>query len=111
MQSICGVLDPIVSSSVSEEEKGTKCEAACVWHLANDPHWFQLFSRVGTIEQALGWDDCPVHNMQDQGIDLVAQEASTMEWWATQCKCYDDEKALPKGVCDSFFARLPDGME
>lgn len=105
MQSVYDVLDPIVNSSVSEREKGAKYEAACVWYLANDPYWSQLFSRVGTLEQALKWGDCPIHDTQDQGIDLVAQEASTMEWWAIQCKCYDDGKPLPKGVCDSFFAR------
>lgn len=105
MQSVYDILDPIVNSSVSEREKGAKYEAACVWYLANDPYWSQLFSRVGTLEQALAWEDCPIHDTQDQGIDLVAQEAATMEWWAIQCKCYDDEKTLPKGVCDSFFAR------
>ena len=105
MQSVYDILDPIVNSSLSEREKGAKYEAACVWYLANDPYWSQLFSRVGTLEQALAWEDCLIHDTQDQGIDLVAQEAATMEWWAIQCKCYDDEKTLPKGVCDSFFAR------
>ena len=105
MQSVYDILDPIVNSSVSEREKGAKYEAACVWYLANDPYWSQRFNRVGTLEQALSWDDCPIHDTQDRGIDLVAQDASTMEWWAIQCKCYDDEKPLPKGVCDSFFAR------
>lgn len=105
MQSVYDALDPIVNSSVSEKEKGTKYEAACVWFLDNDPYWSQRLSRVGTLEEALEWEDCPIHDTQDTGIDLVAQDAGTEEWWAIQCKCYDDEKPLPKGVCDSFYAR------
>lgn len=105
MQSVYDALDPIVNSSVSEKEKGTKYEAACVWFLDNDPYWSQRLSRVGTLEEALEWEDCPIHDTQDTGIDLVAQDAGTEEWWAIQCKCYDDEKPLPKGVCNSFYAR------
>lgn len=105
MQTIYDALDPIVNASISEKEKGTKYEAACVWYLRNDPYYAQFFSRVGMLEQALDWDDCPVHDTQDTGIDLVAQEAQTGIWWAIQCKCYDAEKDLTKRVCDSFFAR------
>lgn len=105
MNTVYDALDPIVSASISEKEKGTKYEAACVWFLGNDPYWASRFSRVGTIEQALSWEGCPVHDTQDTGIDLVAQEAETGDWWAIQCKCHDSEKQLPKGVCDSFFAR------
>lgn len=105
MQSVFDALDPIVNSSVSEREKGAKYEAACVWFLRNDPYWSQKFDKVGTIEQALKWQDCPIHDTQDTGIDLVALDGANGEWWAIQCKCYDGEKALPKGICDSFFAR------
>ena len=104
MKTVYDALDPIVNASISEREKGAKYEAACVWYLANDPYWASLFTRVGTLEQALAWEGCPVHDTQDTGIDLVAQEADGA-WWAIQCKCYDSEKQLPKGVCDSFFAR------
>lgn len=105
MQSVFDALDPIVNSSVSEREKGAKYEAACVWFLRNDPYWSQKFDKVGTIEQALKWQDCPIHDTQDTGIDLVALDGANDEWWAIQCKCYDGEKTLPKGICDSFFAR------
>lgn len=72
MQSVYDALDPIVNSSISEKEKGTKYEAACVWFLDNDPYWSQRLSRVETLEQALGWGDCPIHDTQDTGIDLGA---------------------------------------
>ena len=105
MKTVYDALDPIVSASISEKEKGAKYEAACVWYLANDPFWASYFERVGTLEQALAWDGCPVHDTQDTGIDLVAQSREDGSWWAIQCKCHDSEKQLPKGVCDSFFAR------
>ena len=104
MKTVYDALDPIVNASISEREKGAKYEAACVWYLANDPYWASFLRRVGTLEQALTWGDCPVHDTQDTGIDLVAQDTGG-SWWAIQCKCHDSEKQLPKGVCDSFFAR------
>ncbi|OUO64334.1 hypothetical protein B5F70_05515 [Collinsella sp. An268] len=60
---------------------------------------------MGTLEQALAWDGCPIHDTQDTGIDLVAKSREDGSWWAIQCKCHDSDKQLPKGVCDSFFAR------
>lgn len=105
MRTVYDALDPIVNASISEREKGTKYEAACVWYLANDPFWASYFERVGTLEQALAWGGCPIHDTQDTGIDLVARSREDGSWWAIQCKCHDSEKQLPKGVCDSFFAR------
>lgn len=105
MRTVYDALDPIVSASISEKEKGIKYEAACVWYLANDPYWASYFECVGTLEQALAWDGCPIHDTQDTGIDLVAKSREDGSWWAIQCKCHDSDKQLPKGICDSFFAR------
>lgn len=105
MRTVYDALDPIVNASISEKEKGAKYEVACVWYLTNDPFWASYFKRVGTLEQALAWDACPIHDTQDTGIDLVAQSREDGSWWAIQCKCHESEKQLPKGVCDSFFAR------
>ena len=104
MKTVYDALDPIVNGSATSKEKGDKFEAACVFFLKSDPFWSKFLSRVGTLEQALGWDDCPVHDVKDIGIDLMAQLAASGEWMAIQCKCYDTGKPLPKGVCDSFFA-------
>lgn len=110
MKSVYDALDPIVNGSITEKEKGAKYEAACVYFLKSDPFWSGFLSRVGTLEQAGGWDDCPIHDTKDIGIDLVAQERESGLWWAIQCKCYSSAKALPKAVCDSFFTRvLADG--
>lgn len=89
------------------KEQGTKYEALCAYFLKADPFWSSFYSRVGTLEQAASWSDSPVYGQkQDIGIDLLAQTAASGEWHAIQCKCYDSEKPLPKGVCDSFFAAL-----
>lgn len=104
MKSVYSALEPIVNGSLTQKEKGTKYEAACVYYLQNDPFYRAFFSRVGALEQALDWIGCPVRDTKDTGIDLVAQEAQSGLWWAIQCKCYDGDKPLPKGVCDSFFA-------
>lgn len=39
----------------------------------------------------------------DVGIDLVARERGTGDYWAIQCKFYDPDYALQKADIDSFF--------
>lgn len=100
-------LAPILTESQTVKEQGAKYEALCAYYLKADPFWSSFYSRVGTLEQAASWPDSPVYGQnQDIGIDLFAQTAASGEWHAIQCKCYDPEKPLPKGVCDSFFAAL-----
>ena len=57
MKTVYDALDPIVNGSATTKEKGDKYEAACVYYLKNDPFYALFFSRVGTIAQALEWDD------------------------------------------------------
>lgn len=100
-------LAPILSESQTTREQGAKYEALCAYFLKADPYWSKYYSRVGTLEQAAAWPDSPVFGQnQDIGFDLIAQTAASGEWHAIQCKCYDPDKPLPKGVCDSFFAAL-----
>lgn len=100
-------LAPILTESQTAKEQGTKYEALCAFFLKADPFWSNFYSRVGTLEQAATWPNSPVYGQnQDIGFDLLAQTAAGGKWHAIQCKCYDPEKPLPKGVCDSFFAAL-----
>ena len=39
MKSVYDALDPIVNGSITEIEKGTKYEAACIYFLKSDPYW------------------------------------------------------------------------
>lgn len=106
-KTIYEALAPILAESQTAKEQGAKYEALCAYYLKADPFWSSFYSRVGTLEQAASWPDSPVYGQnQDIGIDLFAQTAGSGEWHAIQCKCYDPEKSLPKGVCDSFFAAL-----
>ena len=100
-------LAPILTESQTTREQGAKYEALCVYFLKADPFWSKYYSRVGTLEQAAAWPDSPLFGQhQDIGFDLLAQTAANGEWHAIQCKCYDPDKPLPKGACDSFFAAL-----
>lgn len=100
-------LAPILTESQTTREQGAKYEALCAYFLKADPFWSKYYSRVGTLEQAAAWPDSPLFGQhQDIGFDLLAQTAASGEWHAIQCKCYDPEKPLPKGACDSFFAAL-----
>ena len=96
MKTVYDALDPIVNGSATTKEKGDKYEAACVYYLKNDPFYALFFSRVGTIAQALEWDDCPVHDTQDNGIDLMAQTAEAGEWWAIQCSAMTARRTFPR---------------
>nr|WP_293092444.1 restriction endonuclease [Okeania sp. SIO2F4] len=42
-------------------------------------------------------------NMPDTGIDLVAVERNTGDYWAIQCKCYSPDQTIEKSDIDSFF--------
>ncbi len=41
--------------------------------------------------------------MPDTGIDLVAVERNTGDYWAIQCKCYSPDQTIEKSDIDSFF--------
>lgn len=66
-----------------------------------DPLYASLFSEVWM------WNEWP-HKGQvgDVGIDLVAQDRATGEYFAIQCKFYLPEHTLSKADIDSFFTAL-----
>src|SRR4051812_19173409 len=70
-------------------------------YLRIDPLYVGLFSEVWL------WNEWPDKGaVGDVGIDLVAQEKATGEYWAIQCKFYLPEHTLSKGDLDSFFTAL-----
>jgi len=94
---IYDVLDTIRGSAQNTHEKGFKFELASLYFLKNDPVWRQKFSNVWM------WEDSPIRTRPDMGIDLVAKDADTDQYWAIQCKCYDDGYSIQKHNIDSFF--------
>ena len=82
---------------------------------AEKGRWFeQLFTRVALQDPAFEidgiwrWSEWPEREEltgldgRDIGIDLVARRTDS-EWVAIQCKCYDDDRILPKGEIDKFL--------
>lgn len=66
-----------------------------------DPVYAGLFSEVWM------WNEWPLKGqVGDVGIDLVAQQRATGEYFAIQCKFYLPEHILSKGDIDSFFTAL-----
>lgn len=49
------------------------------------------------------WGEWPDRWGTDVGIDIVARERGTGEYWAVQCKFYDPGYSLQKADIDSFF--------
>lgn len=44
-----------------------------------------------------------INNLYSSNLDLVAQTVEG-EFWAIQCKCYDEEVRIDKPAVDSFLA-------
>jgi predicted helicase len=83
--------------SRSEQEKGRQFERLIADVLLTDPQYADRLSNVWL------WDEWPDRWGPDVGIDLVAHERSTEDYWAIQCKFYDPDHTIQKADIDSFF--------
>lgn len=96
------VFDRIVSESVNKKDQGTAWERAVKFYLENDPLYEGKFDGVWM------WADAPTNpGKQDVGIDLVAHDAETGEYWAIQAKCYTGKTLAEKDV-STFFMQATD---
>jgi predicted helicase len=92
------ILEQFRQEATSTRDLGDKFENLILAYLRTDPQYAELFKRVWL------WMDFPLRGKKgDLGIDLVAQERATGEYWAIQCKCYQPDHVLDKGDIDSFF--------
>ncbi len=104
------VLGKYRADSLSEAEKGTKFEELMRTYLLNRPQYKGMFDKVWL------WRDFPFRkdfgSGHDLGIDLVALTFSG-EYWAVQCKCYQDDTYITKEAVDTFLStsgkRFSDG--
>lgn len=95
---IHAILDRFRLEANSNRDLGDKFEYLISAYLRTDPTYASLFKRVWF------WMDFPLRGKKgDLGIDLVAQEIATGDYWAIQCKCYHPDHVLDKGDIDSFF--------
>jgi predicted helicase/SOS-response transcriptional repressor LexA len=96
---IIDILQKVNKLPLSPRDKGTFFEKLIAKYLLTDPEYANKLEKVWRWEE---WDECPDRGM-DSGIDLVAREIDTGNYWAVQCKFYDQEYNLQKTNIDSFF--------
>ena len=86
--------------SFSERDKGDRFERLMQAFLQTVP-WYE-----GKFQHVWLWREFPYkENLggKDMGIDLVAQTVEG-DFWAIQCKCYDEKAKIDKPAVDSFLA-------
>ncbi len=97
MTDIHDLIDRIRQHATSKQDLGAAFERLIQFYLRTDPQYAERFSDVWR------WMEWPARWASDVGIDLVAREAVTGNYWAIQCKFFDDQYAIQKSDIDSFF--------
>lgn len=94
------ILDKYRKKSFSERDKGDRFERLMQAYLQTDPKYAPRFKKVWL------WGEFPFRKDfggQDTGIDLVALTFDG-DYWAIQCKCFQESAIIDKPAVDSFLA-------
>ncbi|MBQ7515555.1 MAG: DEAD/DEAH box helicase, partial [Schwartzia sp.] len=94
------VLEKYRKNSFSEKDKGTRFERLMKCFLLSYEVYRGKFARVWL------WNEFPCRKDfggKDIGIDLVAKTIEG-DYWAVQCKCYQETSVIDKPAVDSFLA-------
>lgn len=94
------VLEKYRKISFSEKDKGERFERLMKAYLLTDPKYAFKFKKVWL------WAEFPSKNDlggNDTGIDLVALTIEG-DYWAIQCKCYQETSVIDKPSVDSFLS-------
>jgi len=86
--------------SFSERDKGDRFERLMQAYLLTDPKYAYQLKKVWL------WNEFPAKldlGVIDSGIDLVAL-TDTGEYWAIQCKCFQENAVIDKPAVDSFLS-------
>lgn len=97
--SFSSVINKYRNISYSERDKGDRFERLIQAYLYTDPKYNNL-SKVWL------WSEFPYRKDfggHDIGIDLVAQTTEG-EFWAIQCKCYQEDARISKEDVDTFLS-------
>lgn len=86
--------------SFSERDKGDRFERLMQAYLQTDPKYAYRFKNIWLWDEFPGKYDLGVF---DTGIDLVAL-TNEGDYWAIQCKCYQETTIIDKPAVDSFLA-------
>lgn len=85
--------------SFSEKDKGERFERLMKAYLLTDPKYAYKFKKVWLWAEFPGRNDL---GGNDTGIDLVAL-TNEGDYWAIQCKCYQESSIIDKPTVDSFM--------
>lgn len=94
------ILDKYRKISFSERDKGDRFERLMQAYLLTDPKYSYQFKKVWLWNEFPGKKDL---GGSDTGIDLVAVTHDN-DYWAIQCKCYQDTATIDKPAVDSFLS-------
>lgn len=94
------VIDKYRNISFSEHDKGERFERLMKAYLLTDPKYAYKFKKVWLWNEFPGKQDLGVF---DTGIDLVAM-TNEGDYWAIQCKCYQESTVIDKPAVDSFLS-------
>lgn len=99
MSTFYEILEQIRKESKTQREKGTKFERLM-------RNYLKTSNRYATILQDVWlWKDFPYRRELggiDTGVDIVARTFDG-EYWAIQCKFYDENTVIDKGEVDTFI--------
>lgn len=94
------VLTKFRREAFSERDKGFRFEKLMKKYLLIEPQYKNILKTVWL------WSEFPYRkdfSGKDTGIDLVAQTVEG-DYWAIQCKCFDESARIDKAGVDSFLA-------
>ncbi|MCR9232971.1 MAG: DEAD/DEAH box helicase family protein [bacterium] len=94
------VIDKYRKIAFSEKDKGDRFERLMQAYLLSDPIYAPKFKNVWL------WNEFPARKDfggKDTGIDLVALTHEG-DFWAIQCKCYEENATIDKPEVDSFIS-------
>ena len=94
------ILSDIRKTAFTERDKGFRFEKLMRAYLLTDPIY------ATTLKTVWLWSDFPFRkdfSGKDTGIDLVAKTVAG-DYWAIQCKCYDENSYIDKNGVDSFLS-------
>jgi predicted helicase len=94
------ILDKYRKIAFSERDKGDRFERLMQAYLKTDPKYSFLFKNVWLWNEFPGKIDL---GGGDTGIDLVAL-TNEGDYWAIQCKCYQEDSTIDKPAVDSFLS-------
>jgi len=94
------VLEKYRENSFSQKDKGERFERLMKAYLLTDPKYAYKFKKVWLWDEFFAKNDL---GGNDTGIDLVAL-TNEGDYWAIQCKCYQESSTIDKPAVDSFLS-------